>query len=151
MSDSLYVYQIPSIFYIYSDVLASGRTRHIRFLGSADLLTGSLAIFCRSHIVNSGGLDVYLHIIVRKQCSVSAIESPQKEALKIIKEASAGLLALLEDDQTKLEVQRLRMYHYRTKKTSDISPCPVYIINRRQWLLLKALAFAFRIYAGALV
>ena len=54
--------------------------------------------------MKSGGLDVYLAIIVGKQSSASITDSPQKERMKVVKEASAGLLALLEDDQTKLEV-----------------------------------------------
>lgn len=61
--------------------------------------------FCRSHILESNGLDIYLGIIVGPEEESSTVESTPKEHLKVIKEASAGLLALLEDNQTKLEVR----------------------------------------------
>lgn len=57
----------------------------------------------RSRILELRGLEAFLDII-RRQESGNLAESSQREHAKVAKEASAGLLALLEDDQTKLEV-----------------------------------------------
>lgn len=54
------------------------------------------------------------------QSAASGIENLQKEHLKVVKEASAGLLALLEDDQTKLEVRHLAEM---TSYGSQTPPC----------------------------
>ena len=63
----------------------------------------ALFLIGRSHILKLGGLDVFLDII-RRQESGKLAESSQREYAKVAKEAAAGLLGLLEDNQTKLEV-----------------------------------------------
>lgn len=68
-------------------------------------MTDSCQPLCRSHIGRSHGLVVYLDIVVRQQEGSKAPDSSQKEHSKVVKEAALGLLALLEDDQTRLEAR----------------------------------------------
>jgi hypothetical protein len=63
-----------------------------------------MRLCCRSHIDESGGLEVYLGIL-RQQANNETPEAGQRESPRVVKEAAGGLLALLEDDHTKLNVR----------------------------------------------
>ena len=65
--------------------------------------------FCRAHILEAGGLDLYLDILIGKQEVGPMATPPSKEQLKVVKEAAHALLALLEDEPTKVQVS-LRLH-----------------------------------------
>ena len=67
-------------------------------------------------------LDAYLSIILGRQEGVVPPETSQKEQVKVVKEAAVGLLALLEDDQTKLEV-KLQCKCWHSKMTYRTEMC----------------------------
>ena len=77
--------------------------------GSSEILLG---VCGRSHINDNGGLEVYLTLLKRAPAtsekgstnSLESREAPPRESLRVMKGAATGLLALLEDDYTKLEV-----------------------------------------------
>lgn len=63
------------------------------------------AVRCRTGIARDGGLQVFLGLIGRRESGAAASTSQAREPPRVAREATASLLALLEDDQTKLDVR----------------------------------------------
>lgn len=88
----------------------------------------------RSHINEAGGLEVYL-VILRQQAASEALESAHRDRARVVREAAGGLLALLEDDHTKLQVPLtrsglIRVPHFLQPALLDVNK----LVEEKAWV-----------------